>query len=71
MTKSITNVNEDYIKEKFYASDLDKQVAIYAEALKSEKYELLARLKNLIRPIHKKVFQKMVGDYLVAKYGRR
>lgn len=71
MSKTITNVNEDYIKEKFYESDLNRQVAIYAEALKSEKYELLARLKNLIRPAHKKVFQKMVSDYLVAKYGRR
>ena len=71
MSNIITNVNEDYIKEKFYESDLNRQVAIYAEALKSEKYELLARLKNLIRPIHKKVFQKMVSDYLVAKYGKR
>lgn len=67
----VVKENVEYIKQKFYASELERQVAIYAEALYSEKYELLSVLKNLIRPSHKKVFQKMVSDYIIGKYGKR
>jgi len=58
------------IKDHFYNMSLPNQVAAYAEAFIAEKYELLAVLKFLIRPRHKKVFQKMVDDYIVGKYGK-
>jgi hypothetical protein len=58
------------IKEKFYGYALHKQVAIYAEAVQEEKYELLHVLKNLIRPTDKPVFLKMVDDYTIGKYGK-
>lgn len=59
------------IKDRFYNMPLTEQVIVYAEALYTEKYELLAVLKNLIHTKHKPVFNKLVDDYLVGKYGKK
>lgn len=58
------------IKDRFYDMPLHNQVAVYAEALHTEKYELLHVLKHLIRTKDKLVFNKMVQDYLIGKYGK-
>lgn len=63
-------INDKSIKEKFFDMKLENQVAVYAEALIQEKYELLHVLKNLIHTSDKKVFFKMVEDYRVGKYGK-
>lgn len=66
----MTKITDAQIKDSFYNMKLPNQVAVYAEALVHERYELLHVLKNLIHTTDKPVFFKMVQDYRIGKYGR-